>query len=145
MTISGLHITISSLFSLVTFNSYRSFLAATRGLPAFNGTAPIFNPLVGPYAEMLIYAAGSLYFLPSVLDDTTSLGLQDGSLYDVLDINAVVGNATVNASGFNITCGSLPKDGFSFESNGDSWTNFNYTRGWSAASRPPILFFEADT
>src|ERR1700761_4476237 len=41
MTISGLHITISSLFSLVTFNPYRSFLATTRGLPAFNGTASI--------------------------------------------------------------------------------------------------------
>jgi hypothetical protein len=38
MTIAGLHITISSLFSLVTFNSSRSFLAATRGLPAFNST-----------------------------------------------------------------------------------------------------------
>ncbi|KAJ7226849.1 hypothetical protein GGX14DRAFT_417491 [Mycena pura] len=132
MTISGLHITISSLFSLVTFNPYRSFLATTRGLPAFNGTASIepftdsFTP--GPYAEMQIYAAGSLYFLPSVLDDTTStsLGLQDGSLYDVLDINAVVGNATVNASGFNITCGSVPMDRFSYDSNSDSWTNSNY-------------------
>ncbi|KAJ7226844.1 hypothetical protein GGX14DRAFT_417477 [Mycena pura] len=127
MTISGLHITISSLFSLVTFNPYRSFLAATRGLPAFNGTASI-DSLTGPYEEMRIYAAGSLYFLPSVLEDsTTSLGLQDGSLYDVLDINVVVGNATVNASGFNITCGIVATDTFSFESADNFWTNVYYT------------------
>jgi hypothetical protein len=33
------------------------------------------------------------------------LGLHEGTLYDVLNIDPVPGNATVNASGFNVTCG----------------------------------------
>ncbi|KAJ7721331.1 hypothetical protein B0H14DRAFT_3170330 [Mycena olivaceomarginata] len=132
MTIAGLHITISSLFSLVTFNSSRSFLAATRSLPAFNSTVapdPEDYTLGSPYLEMESYAGGSLYFLPSVLDGTTSLGLQDGSLYDVLlDINVLSGNAIVNASGFNITCGSVPEeDRSTFEYRNGSWENSNYT------------------
>jgi hypothetical protein len=36
---------------------------------------------------------------------STSLGLSGGTLYDVLDINAGTGNVTVNAKGFNISCG----------------------------------------
>jgi hypothetical protein len=31
-------------------------------------------------------------------------------LYDVLNIDAVLGNATVNASGFNVTCGYVVDD-----------------------------------
>jgi hypothetical protein len=54
---------------------------------------------------MAVYAAGSLYFVPSILDSATSLGLHEGTLYDVLDIEPVPGNAAVNASGFNVTCG----------------------------------------
>jgi hypothetical protein len=34
----GLHITSSSLFSFVPFNSTRTFITETHGLPAFNGT-----------------------------------------------------------------------------------------------------------
>jgi hypothetical protein len=37
-TILGLHITTSSLFSLVTVNSTRSFGAGTYGLPSFNSS-----------------------------------------------------------------------------------------------------------
>ncbi|KAJ7309216.1 hypothetical protein DFH08DRAFT_944300 [Mycena albidolilacea] len=124
LTISGLHITISSLFSLVTFNSSRFFLAATRGLPAFNGTVNVNSQ---SYLDMYSYTSGSLYFLPSVLDSTTSLGLQDGSLYDVLDTTVMSGNATVNASGFNITCGSVPEeDRSTFVYLGDIWQNSNH-------------------
>jgi hypothetical protein len=54
---------------------------------------------------MAAYADGSLYFLPSILDSATSLGLHEGTLYDVLNIDPSPGNATVNASGFNVTCG----------------------------------------
>jgi hypothetical protein len=46
-----------------------------------------------------------LYSLPSILGSATNLGLHDGTLYDVLNIDTVAGNATVNASGFNVTCG----------------------------------------
>jgi hypothetical protein len=37
-TILGLHITTSSLFSLITVDSTRSFGARTHGLPCFNGS-----------------------------------------------------------------------------------------------------------
>jgi hypothetical protein len=53
------------------------------------------------------YVTGSLYFLPSILGSNTSLGLKDGTLYDVVDINSGVGNVTVDAAGFDITCGYL--------------------------------------
>ncbi|KAJ7756050.1 hypothetical protein DFH07DRAFT_482802 [Mycena maculata] len=91
--IFALHITTSS----VTFNSSRSFVAATRGLPAYIGTP---NEL-----DLRQYSAGSLYFLPSILNSTTNLGLLDGTLYDVLDIDPVLRTAAVDATGFNITCG----------------------------------------
>ncbi|KAJ7105177.1 hypothetical protein C8R44DRAFT_942960 [Mycena epipterygia] len=58
--------------------------------------------------EMEVYAPGSLYFLPSIVDSTTNLGLTEGTLYDVLDSTVPSGNATVDATGFNISCGSLP-------------------------------------
>jgi hypothetical protein len=82
--------------------------------------------------DMQVYAAGSLNFLPSVLNSTTSLGLQDGSLYDVLDTNALdtnalSGTAIVNATGFNITCGSVSgKDGSTFGYMYDFWNNSNH-------------------
>ncbi|KAJ7814353.1 hypothetical protein B0H14DRAFT_3149467 [Mycena olivaceomarginata] len=98
-------------------------------VPVSNPTFTATNALM-PFKsiEMKVYAAGSLYFLPSVLDGTTSLGLQDGSLYDVLDINTVSSNATVNASGFNITCGSVPEeDRTTFEYRDGVWKNSNYT------------------
>jgi hypothetical protein len=54
------------------------------------------------------YAAESLYFLPTIFDSETSLGLKEGTLYDVLDKPVVAGgNALVNATGFNVTCGYL--------------------------------------
>ncbi|KAJ7429478.1 hypothetical protein B0H11DRAFT_2406012 [Mycena galericulata] len=103
-TILGLHVTTSSLFSLGTFNSSRTFGAGTYGLPAYNGT-----PDQIASQNMEIYAAGSLNFLPSIMDSTTSLGLQEGTLYDVLQTTVPSGNATVNATGFNITCGYVPE------------------------------------
>jgi hypothetical protein len=38
------------------------------------------------------------------MGSNTSLGLTNGTLYDVLDTTAGVGNVTVNATGFDITC-----------------------------------------
>ncbi|KAF7375776.1 hypothetical protein MSAN_00467300 [Mycena sanguinolenta] len=97
----GLHITSSSLFSLVTFNSTRAAFPGTQGLPAFNGT-----PNFTTFADMETYAAGSLYSLPSVLNSETNQGLHGGTLYEVLDTaSPVSGNAIVNATGFNVTCG----------------------------------------
>ncbi|KAJ6549392.1 hypothetical protein DFH09DRAFT_1320128 [Mycena vulgaris] len=58
---------------------------------------------------------GSLYYLPSTIGKTTNLGLYKGTLYDVLDIDSGgTGNATVNATGFNIVCGYLPNTELKF-------------------------------
>ncbi|KAF7357308.1 hypothetical protein MSAN_01326300 [Mycena sanguinolenta] len=101
--ILGLHITSSSLFSVAAFNSTRTFEADTKGLPAFNGT-----PDDEVQNDMFSYVLGSLYFLPSILENEANQGLYGGTLYDVLDNTSTVpGNATVSATGFNVTCGFL--------------------------------------
>ncbi|KAJ7873964.1 hypothetical protein B0H13DRAFT_2348828 [Mycena leptocephala] len=98
-TILGLHITTSSLFSLVTVDSTRSFHAKTHGLPSFNN-----SPEASDISDMEVYAAGSLYYLPSILDS----------------------NATVDASGFNVTCGYV-LDVAGLQSSDSNW--------WESADR----------
>ncbi|KAJ7133250.1 hypothetical protein C8R44DRAFT_870660 [Mycena epipterygia] len=120
--ILGVHITTSSLFSLGTFNATRTFDVGTRSLPAFNST-----PNASVLVDIAAYAEGSLYFLPSIVDSTTSLGLQEATLYDVLDITVPSGNATVNATGFSVTCGSRPDVG---ELQGDSITGWSSSEGF---------------
>ncbi|KAJ7921308.1 hypothetical protein B0H13DRAFT_2656013 [Mycena leptocephala] len=89
-----------ALFSLETFNSTRPINVRTQSFLMYNdsdhSTEDIYN-----------YALGSLYFLPSIID-ADNLGVHEGTLYDVLDVNIGVGTATVDAIGFNITCGYLP-------------------------------------
>ncbi|KAJ7135517.1 hypothetical protein C8R46DRAFT_615794 [Mycena filopes] len=100
-TILGLHIATSSLFSLVTFNTTRNYIASTQGLPAYD-----ISPNGSVFQQMEAYASGSLYFMPSILGSSTSMGLRDGSLYDVLNPpTSAPGNATVAATGFSVTCG----------------------------------------
>ncbi|KAJ6505151.1 hypothetical protein C8R45DRAFT_1181164 [Mycena sanguinolenta] len=77
----GLHITCSSLFSLVTFNRTRSFTMPTIGLPAFSSPLSSQAELM----NMVDYAVGSLYFLPATLASKTNLGLREGTLLDVLE------------------------------------------------------------
>ncbi|KAF7375774.1 hypothetical protein MSAN_00467100 [Mycena sanguinolenta] len=123
----GLHIASSSLFSLVAFNSTSIYHAGTQGLPAFNGT-----PDLSAVVDMDTYAGGSLPFLPSTVVSESNQGLQGGTLYDVLDTStAAPGNATVDATGFNITCGFLATPTpliFSDANNGYSW-NMSTTNG----------------
>ncbi|KAJ7120094.1 hypothetical protein C8R44DRAFT_787605 [Mycena epipterygia] len=108
------HITTPALFSLATFTSPSPIPLGTQSLPDFNRS--VFNPslingsigVFGSYAESLeMYAAGSLYFLPSVIGNGTNLGLSDGTLYDLIDANGGAGNVTVNATGIDVTCGYL--------------------------------------
>ncbi|KAJ7227522.1 hypothetical protein C8J57DRAFT_1730886 [Mycena rebaudengoi] len=95
-----LHITTPSLFSLETFTSSRLVNVGTQGLPAFNTSSK------GGLTDPRVVADGSLYLLPSVLaTNGTTVGLSGGTLYDVLEDNPGSGNATVDATGFNITCG----------------------------------------
>ncbi|KAJ7325388.1 hypothetical protein DFH08DRAFT_1028130 [Mycena albidolilacea] len=124
-----LHITTPALFSFETFNSTRTVRVATQSLPSLDSFSQVnwsdpndaFTAIWGLVRSD--YVKGSLYFLPSILESNTSLGLKDGTLYDVVDINSGVGNVTVDATGFDITCGYLtvnithqqPTKDFNFE------------------------------
>ncbi|KAJ6542093.1 hypothetical protein DFH09DRAFT_1322719 [Mycena vulgaris] len=122
-----LHITTPALFSLETFTSYTSVPVGTDSLPAFNYTTfdssvvENGNETVGILRGMEGYVTGSLYFLPSVLGSTTNLGLYDRTLYDVLDINNGAGNASVDATGFDISCGYVMDVDIQFIVEKDVW------------------------
>ncbi|KAJ6578074.1 hypothetical protein B0H19DRAFT_1229976 [Mycena capillaripes] len=109
-----LHVSTSSLLSLQTFNASRSVPIVTQSLPAFNFSSHNWSAEdFGQYGKactvregVLLYGEDSLYSLPSVLSGkTNTIGLHGGTLYDVLGPTVGVGNVTVNATGFNITCG----------------------------------------
>ncbi|KAJ7662602.1 hypothetical protein DFH06DRAFT_1471416 [Mycena polygramma] len=92
-----LHVVTPALFAVQTFNSSSLVQVGTHGLPSWN--ADWSNGTnVGEYTQR------SLYAIPNVVESNTSLGLHGGTLYDVLDDNAGVGNVTVSATGFNISC-----------------------------------------
>ncbi|KAJ7200664.1 hypothetical protein B0H12DRAFT_1081175 [Mycena haematopus] len=96
-----LHITTPGLLSLETFNSTSLFAVRTEGLPTianYNINSDDLLPLLSTYASE------SLYYLPYV-DGGTNLGLAGGALYDVPETNAGIGTFTVNATGFNVSCG----------------------------------------
>ncbi|KAF7344163.1 hypothetical protein MVEN_01706500 [Mycena venus] len=107
--IALLHVTIAGSFSLESFNATRPLSVVTQGLPAFDwSNVDVSDPLARGtlLADTILYAYKSLYFLPSILGSNTTLGLYDGTLYDVPEPiqNESIGNITVNATGFNITC-----------------------------------------
>ncbi|KAJ7840948.1 hypothetical protein B0H14DRAFT_3140380 [Mycena olivaceomarginata] len=105
-----LHITTPALFAFETFNATWRVHVATRSLPTLDSFSQVnwTNPDNAMYVfSQSSYVAGSLYFLPSILGSNTSLGLKDGTLYDLVDGNSGVGNVTVDATGFNITCNYL--------------------------------------
>ncbi|KAJ6478385.1 hypothetical protein C8R45DRAFT_1157250 [Mycena sanguinolenta] len=106
-----LHITTPALFSIETINATRLDQVRTQGLPAYtwpsdlspvsNGSSPLDNAL----NQLGSYAQNSLSFFPRIVESAAETGLSGGTLYDVLYPNTAVGNVTVNATGFNITCG----------------------------------------
>ncbi|KAJ7156389.1 hypothetical protein C8R46DRAFT_1356047 [Mycena filopes] len=116
-----LHISSPALFSVVAFNTSISVPVGTQGhLPVFNWSDSPVDDIVNTFDP---YVKGALYFLPSILGNTTSLGLHGGTLYDVLDANEGLGNVQVNATGFNVTCGypSFMKSSFSGASRNWLW------------------------
>ncbi|KAJ6484091.1 hypothetical protein C8R45DRAFT_1000161 [Mycena sanguinolenta] len=103
-----LHITTPALFSLETFAATRAVPVQTQGLPSYNWTNPIDD------------IVGSL--LPAVFENIfPTVGLHNGSMYDVLAINEGAGNATVDGTAFNITCGYLPDIVLSPVQNTSTW------------------------
>ncbi|KAJ7164154.1 hypothetical protein C8R46DRAFT_1036085 [Mycena filopes] len=114
-----LHITTPALFSVVAFNSSHNIQVGIEyHMPITNGS------YLTHYSESLlaVYMKGSLALLPWILSDTTpSPGLHEATLYDVLDSNEGVGNVTVNATGFNVTCGYPP-----FQNSSNAGKEFDY-------------------
>jgi hypothetical protein len=51
------------------------------------------------------FASESLYYLLYV-NASVTIGLHEGTLYEVLEPNTGTGNVSVEATGFDITCGS---------------------------------------
>ncbi|KAJ7796296.1 hypothetical protein B0H13DRAFT_1934641 [Mycena leptocephala] len=90
--IAILHITMPNVLLLQSVPAYRSVLVETQ---VFWGGG--------------FFVEGSLGLVPLMLGNASREGLRDGTLYEVLGANAGTGNATVNATGFNITCHSLPE------------------------------------
>ncbi|KAJ7841690.1 hypothetical protein B0H14DRAFT_2782285 [Mycena olivaceomarginata] len=124
-----LHITTPALFSLETFTSPVPIPVGTQSLPDFNRSLydpPPFNISQNyteneTFNEVLWTAFNQLYFLPSVAGDGTNLGLNGGTLFDVLDFNSGSGNATVKATGFNFSCGYLTDVDKEFTFGGNEW------------------------
>ncbi|KAJ7034235.1 hypothetical protein C8F04DRAFT_1183523 [Mycena alexandri] len=107
-----LHITTPALFSAAAFNSSIDIPVGTQShLPVFNWS----NDTILDTDNLLHSVTGSLYYIPSILGNTTSAGLNNGTLYDVLNDNDGVKNVVVNATGFNVTCGYPPHMNMSFK------------------------------
>jgi hypothetical protein len=100
--IAILHITMPNMLLLQSVPAYRSVLVETQGLPSYPSSYQFFG-------EAGFFVVGSLGLVPLMLGNASKEGLRDGTLYEVLGANAGTGNATVNATGFNITCHSLPE------------------------------------
>ncbi|KAJ7318429.1 hypothetical protein DFH08DRAFT_1086636 [Mycena albidolilacea] len=102
-----LHITTPALFTFEIFNSTRLFNVATRSLPSLDSFSQVYW---------------------SNLDNasTAILGLKDGTLYDVIDVNSGAGNVTVDATGFGITCGYLTGIDINAQPTGDSESSFEH-------------------
>ncbi|KAJ6566922.1 hypothetical protein B0H19DRAFT_1374294 [Mycena capillaripes] len=125
-----LHVTTPALFSTETFNATRSTQVETRGLPAYAWPS---NPSHDVNGESLLdkvildtlvdYAVGSLAFFPSVVESAVAPGLSGGTLYDTLDFDTLtgIGNVTVDATGFNISCGYLNDVVFTYNSSFAVW------------------------
>ncbi|KAJ7479499.1 hypothetical protein FB451DRAFT_1239109 [Mycena latifolia] len=108
-SILALHITTPALFALETFSLSRSVLVDTEGLPAYDPSGYLSGLNLSEqlpaafFDKVFLYTTGSLYYLPYV-NGSASLGLHEGTLYNVPKPNAGIGSVEVGATGFNITC-----------------------------------------
>ncbi|KAJ7795987.1 hypothetical protein B0H14DRAFT_2391119, partial [Mycena olivaceomarginata] len=143
-----LHITTPALFTFETFNSTRLVNVTTRSLPTINSFSQVnwSDPDDADTAIVNLvlsdYVTGSLYFLPSILGSNTSLGLKDGTLYDVVDINSGVGNVTVDATGFDITCGYATDTNITKDPLGGWYVDFDRFAFWLYPTRKVLDSFK---
>ncbi|KAJ6459305.1 hypothetical protein C8R45DRAFT_1031032 [Mycena sanguinolenta] len=102
-----LHIASPALLSVQPLSLNYSAPITTHSLPTFtlSGYDPAsLDSRIDALHSPLLYAQGSLAFLP-FLNLTAPLGLHGATLYDVLELNSGVGNVTVDATRFDMTCG----------------------------------------
>ncbi|KAJ7815874.1 hypothetical protein B0H14DRAFT_3745006, partial [Mycena olivaceomarginata] len=101
LCISIINISTSALFSVETFNLPVSSMVQTQGIPLWNGS--LHNSTV-----LYIEAGGGFLKWLGHLDESQTLGLSNGSLYDLLTSTYPgSGTAQVSATAFNITCGYI--------------------------------------
>ncbi|KAF7330599.1 hypothetical protein MSAN_02460100 [Mycena sanguinolenta] len=101
-TIWLIHLTTPLLFSVESYSSAIMLTVPTQGLPELNNSASM-NETTQIFFK-------DLDFLPWIgnLQESETLGLFNGSLYDTLESLALEGVPTqVSAAGFNISCGYL--------------------------------------
>ncbi|KAF8882958.1 hypothetical protein BD779DRAFT_1749144 [Infundibulicybe gibba] len=99
--IAVLHITTPTLLALTTFN-VTEYIDVGKQFPTPDASqiVNIFNDLTWQDQSQ------ALPFLERI-DGISKIGVYNGTLYEVLDTNEGIGNVTVNAMTFNITCGHL--------------------------------------
>ncbi|KAJ7038691.1 hypothetical protein C8F04DRAFT_1231865, partial [Mycena alexandri] len=99
-TISALHVTTPALFSIQAFNLSTPTPIDTQGFPQINVAVDSNGDGTSTFIALV------LPFLPWI-DQVPTLGLVNGSIYEVPIVNNGKDSATVNAIGFNISCGYL--------------------------------------
>ncbi|KAF8186116.1 hypothetical protein K438DRAFT_1936834 [Mycena galopus ATCC 62051] len=100
--ISILHIVTPAIIAVESFNSTTPTKVKTQSFPQWSN---------GSHNSTLAYLVSGGSFLPwfDDLDQSTKLGMFNGSLYDVLEhAYSGSGPAQISAVGFNITCGYIP-------------------------------------
>jgi hypothetical protein len=116
--IAVLHVSTPSLFGLQVFERPDGTnISTTIGMPVITGDIPVYGtpslpflyltisfPSIEPFATS--FWSGFASYLSA--DIGSMIGIQNGTLYDVLDDNNGTGNVAVGANSFNVTCGYIP-------------------------------------
>lgn len=109
--IAILHVTTSTILSLQSFNGTGSLSVATAlAMPEFAVVDGSMNTGSENQFQGVDWADASLVarLLPGVAGMTV-LGLSGNMVYDVLKDTSGIGNTTVNATAFDVTCGTLTR------------------------------------
>ncbi|KAJ7104543.1 hypothetical protein C8R43DRAFT_228631 [Mycena crocata] len=137
-----LHITTPALFTLQAFNASRPLQIATTGLPAYNLTGLNLTSINHiPYTvldNLTSYAQASLYYLPYVDGKSETIGLEGGTLYDVLEPSGGIDTVNSTATGFNITCGYWDQQRVEFIE-GKYYAVRNFSRTGIETTQPNII------
>ncbi|KAJ7200828.1 hypothetical protein GGX14DRAFT_659562 [Mycena pura] len=126
--ISVMHVTTPALVSVETINMSVTSTVGTKGFPQWSPAAQKTH--------------GRITAMDWEFHQSKTLGLFNGSLYEVIDSNLVDGTAEVLAVGFNITCWNVPATRIKVEEEGGvtetMWNKAQFTVGgnWPYAHIP---------